>query len=84
MRKLFHFVQLRLDLLEVRQLTGVVVAFGVLDYAGAVDNEGGTFWDAAHTEIHLWQERVVHHVVSFGDVVFVIAQKRDGDVFFFP
>ena len=33
----------------------------------------GTFRHAAHAEIHLWQERVVHHVVFFRDFVFVIA-----------
>src|SRR5205807_8965836 len=48
---------------------------------GRVGGGGGrAFWAAVHSEIHLWQEGVVHHAISFGDFVFVVAQKRHGDL----
>src|ERR1041384_6482197 len=39
----FQFTQLLFNLLEIGQLPRVIVAFGVLDHATLIDNEGRTF-----------------------------------------
>lgn len=57
------------------------VDFGVLDHAGLVDDEGGTFGDAAHDEIGFGEELLIGDAVGFGDLMFVIAEQRDGDAF---
>src|SRR5437762_12802 len=44
----FQLRQLRFDLVEMGQLAGVVIAFGVLDYAVAIDDESGALRHAAH------------------------------------
>src|SRR6266513_4990555 len=66
----FQFCQLRLDLLEIWQLPRVIIALGILDHPVFVDDERGTFRHAAHSEIHLRQERVIHYAIFFR--VFVI------------
>ena len=78
----FQLRQFRFDLVEIWQLSCVVIALGVLDHAVLIDDERGAFRHAAHSEIHLRQERVVHHAVILRDLVFVVAQQRHGDFFF--
>ena len=70
------------DRVEVRQIAGAFEDFGVLDGSVAIDDEGRTFRDTAHGEIFLGEETVVGKAVGFGDVVFVVAEKRDRDAFF--
>src|ERR1044071_3545853 len=68
----FQFTQPLFDLLEIRQLARVIIALRVLDHAVLIDNERGALGHAAHSEIHLRQERIVHHAILLRDVVFVI------------
>jgi len=74
--------ELCLDGFEVRELAGVVVGFGVLDDTVFVDDEGGTFGDAAHGEIQLRGELLVGDAVGLGDFVIVVAGEGDLDAFF--
>src|SRR6266446_6332616 len=76
----FQLRQLRFDLLEIRQLPGVVITLGVLDHPVLVDDERRALRHATHSEIHLRQERVVHHAIILRDLVFVVAQQRHGDL----
>src|SRR5262249_21439058 len=78
----FQLFQLDFDLLEIRQLPRIVIALGVLDYAVLIDDERRALGHAAHSEIHLWQKRVVHYSIRARDFVIVIAQKRNCDLFF--
>src|ERR1051325_9871667 len=52
----FQFRQLCFDLVEIRQLFGVVVALGILNHAVLVDDEGRTFRHSGHAEINLGQK----------------------------
>src|SRR5206468_3021745 len=58
-----QFFQFRFDLLEIWQLPGIIVALCVLDHAIFIDDKCSTLGHAAHPEIHLRQERVVHHAI---------------------
>src|SRR6267154_1051200 len=77
----FQLRQLRFDLVEIWQLPRVVIALGELDHPVLVDDERRALGDAAHPEIHLRQERVVHHAIFLRDFVFIVAQQRDCDLF---
>src|SRR6266480_3345787 len=52
--------QLSFDLVEIWQLPRVVIGLGELEYPFLVNDERSTLGHAAHPEIHLRQERVVH------------------------
>src|SRR6266568_7846540 len=78
----FQFFQLRLDFLEIWQLSRVVIALGVLDHPVLVDDERRALGHAAHAEIHLRQERVVHHAILLRDLMFVVTQERHCDLLF--
>src|SRR6266853_948576 len=78
----FQFFELRLDLLEIWQLPRVVVTRGVLNHSVPIDDERRALGHAAHAEIHLRQERVVHHAILLGDLMFVVTQERHGDLLF--
>src|SRR5207249_64179 len=78
----FQLRQFRFDLLEIRQLPGVVITLGVLDHPVLVDDERRALRHATHSEVHLRQERVVHHAIILRDLVFVVAQQRHGDLLF--
>src|SRR5882724_3330450 len=52
----FQFRQLRLDLIEIGQLPGVIVALRILDHTAFIDNECRPLWDTGHSEFHLRQE----------------------------
>src|SRR6266568_4542512 len=78
----FQLRQFRFDLLEIRQLPGVVIALGVLDHPVLVDDERRALGHAAHAEIHLRQERVVHHAILLRDLMFVVTQERHCDLLF--
>src|SRR5882724_210263 len=78
----FQLRQLRFDLLEIWQLPRVVITLGVLDHPVLVDDERRALRHATHSEIHLRQERVVHHAIILRDLVFVVAQQRHGDLLF--
>src|SRR5205085_9668341 len=56
----FQLGQLRFDFVEIGQRLRVVVALRILDHAVAIDDERGPLRHAAHSEIYLRQERVVH------------------------
>src|SRR6476619_7069191 len=62
-QKSFQLRQPRFDPLEIWQLPRVVIALGVLDHAVLVDDERRSLRHPAHSKIHLWQERIVHHAV---------------------
>src|SRR5205807_4515664 len=76
----FQFRQLGFDLLKILEPPDVVVALGVSDYSIFLDNERRAFRHAAHSEVHLRQEGVVHYAVLFRDFMFVVAQQRHGDL----
>src|SRR5262249_26008838 len=59
----FQFFELRLDLLEIWQLPRVVVTLGVLNHSVPIDDERSALGHAAHPEIHLGQEGVIHHAI---------------------
>src|SRR5262245_19453694 len=80
-QSLLQFSQLSFDLLEIWQLPRVVIALGVLDHPVLIDDERRTFRHAAHPEIDLRQEGVVNDAVILCDLVFVIAQQGDADLF---
>src|SRR5215813_4805810 len=69
----FQLRQLRSDLLKIWQLPRVVIALGILNDAISINDERRTFRHAAHAEIHLRQEGVVHYAIILRDSVFVIA-----------
>src|SRR5258707_7156931 len=77
----FQLRQLRFDLVEIWQLPRVVIALGELDHHVLVDDERRALEDAAHPEIHLRQERAVHHAKFLRDFMFIVAQPRDRDLF---
>src|SRR4029077_19435889 len=77
----FQFCEFRFDLLEGRQCARVIVAFRILNYAIPIDDKHCAFRDATHPEIHLRQKRVVGDAISPGDVVLIVAEERDRDLF---
>src|SRR5215831_17180685 len=76
----FQFFELRLDPVEIWQLPGVIVALRVLNHAISIDDERRALGHAGHSEIHLRQERIVHHAIFLRDFVFVVAQQRHCDL----
>src|SRR6184192_3572204 len=77
----FQFRKFGLDPIEIRQLPCVVVALCILDHAVLIDDERRSFRHAAHSKVHLRQERVVHHAVLLRDFVFIVAQQRHRNLF---
>ena len=73
----------RFDRLEVRHLARVVVALGVLNDPGTVDDESGTLRHTAHVEIFLREETLVSDAVGLGYLVLVVTEEGDFDAFFF-
>lgn len=61
----------------------MILDIDVANDASLIDDKSGAFRDAAHDEVGLRQELVVSDAVGFRDVVFVIAEERKGDAFFF-
>src|ERR1043166_6420185 len=76
----FQLREFRFDLIEVRQLAGVVIAFGVLDQAVLIDDECGAFRHARHAEVFLRQKRIIGNAVIARDLVLIIAQQRHADL----
>lgn len=72
-----------LDGLEVGELTRVVVYFGVLHHALAIDDKGGPLGHSAHGEIFFGQEALIGHAIRVGGFVLVVAEKLDADSFLF-
>src|SRR5438477_585476 len=70
----FQLRKFGFDLVEIGQLLRVVVALGVLDHATSIDDERGTLWHTAHSEIDLRQKRIVNDSVIFRDLMLVIAE----------
>ena len=80
---LSQFFELGLDGGEIGEISRAFQNFGVLDDASFVDDEGGALWHATHDQVFGWQEAVISHAVSGGDLMIVVAEELKGDAFFF-
>src|ERR1017187_1157979 len=79
--KLLQLCQARLDRLEIRHQAGIIVALRIANDTLFVDDECRALGDAAHAEIFLRQETVIRDAVRLRDLVLVVGQQRDGDLF---
>src|SRR5205085_5486458 len=61
-------------LVEVWQRACIVIALGILDHSGPIDDEYGAFGNSAHSQIHLRKERVIRNIICPGHLVLVITQ----------
>src|SRR5206468_11248139 len=69
MTGLFQFRQLSLDVVEIGQLPGVIVALRILDHAVLIDNECRRLWHTALSEVQLRQTRDVHPAYGFSHLM---------------
>ena len=79
LRKVFESL---FDFVEVGEILGVVLDFGILNDAFFIDDEGRAFGDSAHDEVRFRKKLFVSDTVSFCDFVLVVGEEGEGNALF--